>query len=55
MKWKCECGIEYESDSSKRHEIDYCNCGLCAVDLEEEYMRTIGDVKFEFDEDYDEY
>ena len=45
-KWRCEeCGDKVTSYSDKRHDMNYCKCGKSAVDLEEQYARSIGSVK----------
>jgi len=43
MRWKCHyCGDVVVSDSTVRHQMDYCKCGMTAVDYEEGYSRWIG-------------
>lgn len=38
--WKCkECGSIQVSNSKKRHEMDFCECGSVGYDLEEGYAR----------------
>ena len=44
--WKCEdCEDVVTSYSHLRHDMNYCECGKSAVDLEEYYQRNIGKVK----------
>jgi len=51
--WECGfCGSTQESDSKERWQMDHCDCGKSAVDLEESYQRTMGSVKvIKIDED----
>lgn len=44
--WKCKvCKDVVVSYSHIRHDMNYCDCGKSAVDLEEGYMRGMGDIK----------
>jgi len=46
IKWRCNyCESVQSSDSSKTHEMDFCECGASGLDLEEHYMRAFGDVE----------
>lgn len=41
--WQCEhCKDIQVSDSHKRHDMNWCECGKSAVDLEELYERSVG-------------
>jgi len=43
LAWVCDaCGWLQVSDSKLRHCMDSCQCGKCAVDLEESYARWVG-------------
>jgi hypothetical protein len=43
--WKCGiCGSNHTSNSTYRHQMDVCDCGKSAVDAEEHYTRTMGEV-----------
>ncbi len=43
VKWKCtKCNSVQTSDSAVRHQMDYCSCGNCGLDLEEGYSRVFG-------------
>lgn len=42
--WQCEtCKDVVISYSTLRHDINSCECGETAVDLEEHYQRSMGD------------
>ena len=42
--WRCKkCKDVVISYSHLRHEMNYCECGESAIDLEEHYQRTLGD------------
>lgn len=44
--WECgSCNDVVISYSTFRHDMNYCKCGKSAVDLEDVYQRTLGDVK----------
>lgn len=44
--WQCEeCEDVLISYSHLNHDMNYCECGKSAVDLEEYYQRQIGSVK----------
>lgn len=44
--WRCkECNDVVISYSIFRHDMNYCDCGKSAVDLEDGYQRTTGDVE----------
>jgi len=44
--WQCNyCKDIVSSLSNKRHDMNYCKCGKSAVDLEEWYVRGMGDYK----------
>ena len=44
--WQCEeCKDVVISYSNLRHDMNYCECGKSAVDLEEHYQRIMGKVK----------
>lgn len=44
--WQCElCKDVVISYSHLTHDMNYCDCGESAVDLEEHYQRNIGNVK----------
>lgn len=44
--WQCnKCKDVVLSYSTLRHDMNFCECGDSAVDLEEYYQRNIGDVK----------
>jgi len=44
--WQCEeCKDVVISYSHLRHDMNYCECGKSAVDLEEHYQRSMGKVK----------
>ncbi|MCP5006639.1 MAG: hypothetical protein GY941_22260 [Planctomycetes bacterium] len=44
LTWAChQCGSVVVSDSKEQHTMDWCECRQTAVDLEEGYMRTLGD------------
>jgi len=44
--WQCEyCKDVVVSYSNLRHDMNFCECGKSAVDLEEHYRRCIGKVK----------
>ena len=44
--WKCKnCKDVVISYSHIRHDMNYCECEKSAVDLEEGYMRGMGDIK----------
>lgn len=39
--WKCtNCNSIQISNSKIKHQMDVCNCGNCAIDLEEDYSRS---------------
>lgn len=41
--WRCvECKDVVISYSHLRHDMNYCDCGKTAVDLEEHYCRMVG-------------
>jgi hypothetical protein len=43
LTWKCTlCNDVVVSDSSLRHDMNFCKCGETGVDLEEHYMRGYG-------------
>lgn len=43
--WQCnDCNDVVVSYSHLRHNIDYCECGNSAVDLEEYYQRNTGNI-----------
>ena len=43
LVWRCkECNDVVVSYSTARHNMDYCECGKTAVDLEEHYQRNTG-------------
>jgi len=45
LTWKCaECGDVVTSYSNRRHDMNFCKCGLSGVDLEEWYQRNIGKI-----------
>ena len=46
-KFKCtDCNVVFVADD-KRHHMDYCpKCNKNAVDMETEYCRRIGNIKF---------
>jgi hypothetical protein len=42
-RWLCRsCKDIVVSDSTKRHQMDVCKCGKTKVDLEEGYVRYVG-------------
>lgn len=44
--WKCKkCKDVVISYSHLRHDMNYCDCGGSAVDLEKFYQRGMGEVK----------
>jgi len=44
--WQCECCKDVViSYSHIRHDMNYCECGKSAVDLEDCYQRNMGDIK----------
>lgn len=46
LKWQCtHCNDIVTSYSHVRHSMDSCKCGKSAVDLEEFYMRVVGEIK----------
>jgi len=46
IRWKCKiCGDVVESNNKQSHNMDYCKCKKSAVDAEDFYMRTIGEVE----------
>lgn len=48
MKWRCKlCGSVQESQPDETHTMNSCKCKKTKVDLEEHYMRIIGDSNFE--------
>ncbi|MCP4520977.1 MAG: hypothetical protein GY827_04665 [Cytophagales bacterium] len=45
--WQCGyCDDIAISYSTLRHDMNFCDCGKSALDLEEDYSRTIGEVKY---------
>ena len=43
IKWICSvCGDIIVSDSTIRHQMDVCKCGMSGLDLEAEYSRAFG-------------
>lgn len=45
MMWKCKlCGSIVRSNPHTRHTMDSCKCGKISVDLEENYMRVLGEI-----------
>lgn len=43
--WKCKkCNDVVVSYSFLSHDMNYCECGLSAVDLEPHYRRDLGEV-----------
>ena len=45
--WKCGlCNDVVISYSKNRHQMDFCECGKTAVDLEEYYQRNTGKVEY---------
>ena len=43
LAWVCdECGWLQVSDTKEHHQMDYCKCGKCSVDLEEYMCRFSG-------------
>ena len=46
ITWKCNyCKDTVTSDSTQRHKMDYCKCKKSAIDLEEHYLRQVGDIE----------
>jgi hypothetical protein len=46
-KWQClECGKINESDDTQRHKMDICECGKTGVDMEKDYCRIMGNIKW---------
>ena len=46
MIWQCElCQDVVISYSHLRHDMNYCDCGKSAIDLEQFYQRGFGKVK----------
>ena len=46
LVWKCKiCGDVVLSYSNIRHQMDYCECGSAAVDLEAHYQRNVGHIE----------
>ena len=46
VTWECtECKDVVISDSSKRHDINFCKCGNSGFDLEEGYSRSCGNIR----------
>jgi hypothetical protein len=51
VTWECvSCGKQHESYSSKRWDMQVCECGNSGYDLEEYYSRVMGKVKIIKDE-----
>ncbi len=45
LEWKCGyCDSIQKSDSSIRWQMDFCECGKSAVDLEQWYQRNMGSI-----------
>jgi hypothetical protein len=45
ITWQCKkCNDIVISYSNLRHNMNFCKCGESAVDLEESYQRTVGDI-----------
>ena len=45
LEWKCGyCDSIQKSDSSTRWQMDFCECGKSAVDLEQWYQRNMGSI-----------
>ncbi len=43
LKWKCRtCKQTVFSNSNRRHTMDFCECGVSGIDLEQDYMRVQG-------------
>lgn len=56
IKWKCKlCGDVIISDGKEHHKMDYCKCGKCSCDLEEDYCRWIFNNSFDDIEVLKEY
>lgn len=52
--WQCdECKDIQISDCSKRHQMDWCDCGKSAIDAEEYYTRCVGEVTYLKQIEYD--
>ena len=44
--WSClDCDDVVISYSHLRHEMNFCDCGKSAMDLEDGYTRIIGDIE----------
>ena len=44
--WRClDCDDVVISYSHLRHQMNYCDCGKSAMDLEDCYSRTVGDIE----------
>jgi len=45
LEWKCGyCNSVQVSDSYKRWSMDGCKCGKSALDLEDGYQRSLGEI-----------
>jgi len=45
LEWKCGyCDSQQKSDSSIRWQMDFCECGKSAVDLDRWYQRNVGSI-----------
>jgi len=53
-KWKCpECEDEVISDRLKKWSMDTCKCGKSSVDIDEHYVRVIGEIPIVIEESDD--
>ena len=44
--WRClDCDDVVISYSHLRHQMNYCDCGKSAMDLEDCYSRTVGNIE----------